>query len=679
MKNLKVTSISNRLISLFYEEQTQWILWIPVLFGSGILYYFSLNYEPSIFTLIAICIVNLLALYFLYKNFFLRIIFITLFIISFGTVFTSIKANLISTYIIPHNFSNVSIVGQVNEITNLTIGARLTIKPLTIDKISNHRKLKNIKVSFRTKIDNTKVGDIIKFKANLSPPSSNTVPGGYNLRRVSYFQQISAIGYAISDVTIIKQKKINWFNQKIEHLRQAIANRIYDQMGKTYGPVFAALIIGETSTIPVTIFDNMRNSGLSHILAVSGMHLSLVVAICFLLFRNTLALIPNLSERIDLKKLSGFISILISLFYLFLSGAHTAAIRAFIMSTLIVLSIIFDRSPHPIRSLSLAAFIILLMMPDVILKPSFQMSFAAVLALISFYEIYTKKVTPYINFENHFSRIIFYFFGIVITSLLAGIATSPFSLYHFNSYANYGILANLFAIPLVSFIIMPLTVSWLTLYFVNIEYLISPFIKYGIILLTKIADLTSALPGSVINISSISSVTLCLLSLGFIWLTIWKTKIKIFGILLIISSLLFEIFIHEKAFLIVLNEPKNFIININGYLYSNVKSKRNSIVKNWHKYYGKQEIQSFELVNTANLSCDNLACTIKLKYKYLLIFDPILNILNEDYCKNYKVIINLTYIPLAPSCKNILNISEYNKNLFLFNASNFSLKKRIWD
>ena len=160
-------------------------------------------------------------------------------------------------------------------------------------------------------------------------------------------------------------------------------------LGVENGNFAAAILIGETKAIPKDISENMRNSGVAHILSVSGLHLSLVAMIFFVSSRALLNISNFFAYNTNIKAISAIISIIGSFLYLQISGNNIAATRAFIMTSIFILAIIFGRSPYPLRSVMIAAFLILCFLPEYVFHPSFQLSFAAVLCLISGYEFYS--------------------------------------------------------------------------------------------------------------------------------------------------------------------------------------------------------------------------------------------------------------------------------------------------
>ena len=204
----------------------------------------------------------------------------------------------------------------------------------------------------------------------------------------------------------------------ISNLRINLSKRIKNILGDKNGNIAAALIIGEQSSIDKTLLLDMRISGLTHILSVSGLHLSMVSIICFFCVRFLLSCSVYLCQEYDTKKIAAYFSLLFTLGYLLISGMQIAAVRSYIMVVCVIIAVLLDRQEYALRSVCLAAFIMLLIRPESVVHPSFQMSFAAVIALVSGYEYYLAKFLSNTEYTN-LDRIKHYFFGTLAATFIA--------------------------------------------------------------------------------------------------------------------------------------------------------------------------------------------------------------------------------------------------------------------
>src|SRR5437899_3247172 len=203
----------------------------------------------------------------------------------------------------------------------------------------------------------------------------------------------------------------------------------------------------------------MYVSGFAHVLSISGYHMAVVAGLMFFGFRAAFALMPAFASRYPIKKWAALAALAAAAFYLLLSGAEVATQRSFIMIAIVLIGVMVDRSALTLRTLTVAALGVLLLVPEAVVHPSFQMSFAATLALVAGYERGLPWMTAGADTPLG-ARIALWggreVVGLVLGSLLAGTATMLYAAYHFHRLAPYGLLANLLAMPVVSAWVMPM-------------------------------------------------------------------------------------------------------------------------------------------------------------------------------------------------------------------------------
>ena len=330
--------------------------------------------------------------------------------------------------------------GEVEHTKPTLRGTQVTLRKVAL---SNGRLLNKIRVNIASKlVMQINHGDKIKFKAKLFPLQSSVLPGTYDFGFYMYMSGIEASGYALTP-PIIQNTDAKFFSNVIQNIRKKIYYRLLNVLGPREGNFAAAIIIGETKAIPKDLLENMRNSGVAHILSVSGLHLSLITMICFVFSRLLLNCSNYLAYNFNIKLVAAFISIVGSFIYLQISGGNIAATRAFIMTSIFIVAVMLGRSPYPLRSVMIAAFLILLFLPEYIFHPSFQLSFAAVLCLISGYEFYFKNKYILGKSKGLISSVKLYVFANIYSSFLASIITAPFVIYHFYKFATYSVAMKL--------------------------------------------------------------------------------------------------------------------------------------------------------------------------------------------------------------------------------------------
>jgi len=425
------------------------------------------------------------------------------------------------------------------------------------------------------------------------------------------------VGYSVSNLTILNSENKTW---QINSLRTNIQSRVNKAIGTYTGSIATALMINEYSNIDKKILADLRATGLAHILSVSGMHLSLVAAIFFFSSRFIINNFESIALRIHVKKFAAFFALIGSFAYLLISGMEVAAIRSFIMSSMIIIAIIIDRSSNPMRAIAFSALTILLLTPENIIHPSFQMSFSAVLALIACYELLGKVKFDFADF-NLFQKILFYFFSVSFASLVAGLATMPFALYHFSQSSNYSILANLLAVPITSFILMPCVVLTFILYPFHLEFLSLYPMKLGIELMIKIAHYIGNLPYSVTIFPKLTESNLLIIVLGMLWFCLWKTRVRLIGIPLVILAIILQFFT-PKADIFINWQNKNIaILNNQNQLVFLTKPLAKFKKQLLMHYLGTDTAMRYPQGKTDELSClDNNICIFN-KNKYQVKFD----------------------------------------------------------
>ena len=374
--------------------------------------------------------------------------------------------------------------------------------------------------------DNTdlKVGQCVELIGTFFPPSPVPILNGFQLNRKYFYEGISGIGYANSSIFVIdcEQKQDSLFRIRLNQIRQKIIDDVANILPPEEAGVVDSVLIGEQSRTPKQTIDNYRNSGLAHFLSVSGLHMGAIAGLMFFILRFVLALFPFVALQYDIKKIAAIGAILFSALYLLISGMAIPAERAFIMTAVVMLGIVFNRQAISMRMVCFAGMVLLIISPQALISISFQMSFAAVIALIAFYEKYAKKISMWSFNRGFFGKIIFYLVGIVICDFVASLATMPFAIYHFHRISVYTSLANLLAGPLIGLVLMPLILICLAALPFGITLYPIKALGYGVNWLNKITEFVSAMPHSVMYIDSLPFWGFALIICGSYWLCVWQ-------------------------------------------------------------------------------------------------------------------------------------------------------------
>lgn len=517
----------------YLQDRQRLILWWPVAFGLGILAYFSLDRQPVIAPVIVIAL-SLSLLLFIRRAAYSKIAIIGLLAICCGFLVVHMRTAFLDTMMLEQQIRGFDFIGVVKDINDTQRGVRLTIE--LQERPEEYKGLQKIRLSLRSRLTVPPIGTKIAGKANLLPFGGVISETGYNFRRVAYFQGIGATGQ------LLQYQNLGLVHGKLElalkGLRKKITDRIMAQfsVNKDAGGIMAALVTGVRGSISSKTRQNFTDAGLAHLLAISGLHLSLIAGIIFFLMRRVLAISMHLAENYDLKKLAAGLTVPFLLFYLIISGVGIPALRAFLMILLTMLAIIIDRNPLSMRLVCFAASVILLIYPESLLSASFQLSFSAVIALIGVYEGGWRPFKDRIDRSSISQKLTLYIAGIIATTLIASFATTPFTIAIFQRFSLQGVLGNLVAIPMTGFIIMPLIVLFLLLMPFGLEFLVTPFLEHAIQILIKVSGYVASLPGAALTIPEQPPLFLTLFVLGGIWFCLWQQKWRHFGMILMLSS-----------------------------------------------------------------------------------------------------------------------------------------------
>jgi competence protein ComEC len=664
--------LHNFITAQFYLDQKSWILWLIAFFCFGIILYFSLPTEPSFYIEIIIFLaISITVIICRRKNFvWLPILLLCL---SIGLMCATYRTINVLSPKLNEEIKLAKIYGRVLSITPVIKGFQVVLDKIYIKDFGNKKFPKKAKITIKgnNKLDEIEIGDYIKFRATLRPSSKPFVPRGYDFSKQNFFDQIGATGYNNSNIYVIK-KNHNKVENYISNLRIYLSKRIKNVLGEKNGSIATALIIGEQSAIDKAILSDMRISGLTHILSVSGLHLSIVSIICIFCIRFLLSFSIYICQKYDTKKIAAYFSLLFTLGYLLISGMQIAALRSYIMVVCVITAVLLDRQEYALRSVCLAALIILLINPESITHPSFQMSFTAVIALVSGYEYYLTKFFSNTEYTN-FDRIKRYFFGTLAATFIAGLATAPFAIYHFNQYANYSILANLIVAPVTSFIIMPSVVLTCILFPFGLEKLSLWILNYGIEFLIYIANKVSQLPKALIMLPNMNIETLMLFVIGLFWLCLWQQKWRFFGVIPIITAIIL-LLITPRPDLII--DAHTGIILLRSSDNNLVRTENKRRLSDFMQDYFNARMQTNQIISINNkkyleeFNCDAAQCFIDNNYKLhfprnstdLLLKIKLLNnkeilVSDEDLKRNGSYFITLK--PNEPKIESVIESLQY--------------------
>jgi competence protein ComEC len=624
----------------FVAERARWALWIPVFIGIGIAAYFRLPIEPEIWLGPVILVVSLTIAGSQRRQPALLIPTCILCLATLGFSAAQLRTALVDAPVLDRKLGPVGISGDVARVETRPQGARLWIDRPIIDRLDRTKTPRKIRIRLSGAALGLQPGDRIKLLAVLHPPSGPAAPGAFDFARRAYFLQLGAVGYAVRSPVLLRKASATGFSIRLAALRQHLTETIHVALPGRTGTVAAALMTGERSAIPDDVLTAMRESGLAHLLAISGLHIGLVAGLLFFALRLCLALWEKGALRFPIKKWAAIAALLGSFVYLLISGMTLPTQRAFLMLCFVMLAIVIDRSAISMNLVAWAAAVILLIQPESLMSVSFQMSFAAVAALVAVYEhnVVARMIHPQANI---FVRTARYFSAVLLTTLVAGFATAPFALYHFNQVALYGVLANLLAVPLTALWIMPFAILGFLLMPMGLESMALVPMGWGIDGVISIAKLVQGLPGAVASIPAMPPVALGLVVAGGLWLCLWRTSWRSLGVPFVVIGLSL-ITTAETPDILVSDTGKVVAIKHAGGGLAFRSPPRGFVAETWLRREGiklssKQE-PGLSIANMSNSRCDDLGCIVRMKNHVIALVQDVAGL--ADDCPRATIVIS---------------------------------------
>ncbi len=579
------------LYETFALQKDNLFLWWPVFFALGIGLYFSFSFEPPFIVSLFIWLVSA-ALHLLLSllrrrsslGYGVVLFSFALLLASSGFLSSKIRSLTVQTPMIEKKINMTELIGTVEFIEHMEegSGSRIILSDLIIEDLDAESTPRKVRLRLRKDMG-LDLGQRIKVLAGLTPPSSPIIPGGFDFRRFLYFKSIGAVGFIYKQPEILKAADPKLFS--IETIRFKISERVSTILSPEHASIAMALIVGQKKAISESDRNAIRNAGLAHMLAISGLHVGLVAGTLFFILRFLMSCIPHLALKYPIKKITAVAALFGAVFYMLLAGSTIPTQRAVLMTSIVFLAIILDRSPISLRLVSFSALVVLVISPESLVSASFHMSFAAVTALIYFYDVTRKFWIDVYQNLTWFKRFALYFIGVCLTTLIASVSTAPFALYHFGQVSVLGSLANVLAVPLLAFIIMPFALLALVAMPFGLD--VAPFyvVSIGIQSMLDIAHWAAALPHAIAKAQFWNFSSFLVFIVAAIWGILWKGKGKLLALpLFALSASLFMT--HQLPDILIAPSHKLFAFRIDTELHVSSKRSDKFTRSNWERFYG---------------------------------------------------------------------------------------------
>lgn len=521
--------------------------------------------------------------------------------------------------------------------------ARYLIAPSSLGRLSASDMPKRIRMTAFA--NDAQTGDQVNFTAALQAPPKARFPGAYNFAKAAWFKSIGGTGFSYGHLRSLGvSPQTPGFSLRLAKIRRKMAVRIRESLGGQKGAIAAALVTGDRSAINNKTAEDLRVAGLAHMLAISGLHMGLVAGLVFGVGGMMFAAISAIGEHYDARKPAALLGLLVATGYLLLSGAGAPTERAFVMTAVALGAVLFNRRALSLRTISIAALMVAVLNPENVISPGFIMSFSAALALIAFYEWAGSRVQLLprpvgFSFLQTLSRLAAIIGALALTSLVAGFATGPFAAFYFHRAAVYGLIANIAAMPVFTFIVMPALLAGTLLDVIGMGAPFYALAGWGLDLIINIAHGVALMPGALARIPAAPPLVPAIMAAGLLLLCLTRSFRRLWGV----ASIVVGVMIWSNT------SPPDGLITANG---GAIKVMVNDEIR----LVGFGTFSKFELGQLASalaiapqnaihikkaskvLSCDAAGCMAQLMDGRRIVFNLDMGQLEED-CRHADIVV----------------------------------------
>ncbi|MGL4637702.1 MAG: ComEC/Rec2 family competence protein [Beijerinckiaceae bacterium] len=510
--------------------------WLPVATGVGVVLYFLADGTPSVWPAGTLAAALLLVAWRARSRLGAFVFCVGLSFVFLGFAAAALRTSSVAAPVLERTtFAKLS--AYVETVDAGREGGRMVLFITAFESRTGVAAPQRIRTTFKGV--GPRAGDHISGQVRLMPPPQPAFPGGYDFARDAYFLQLGAVGRWSGALSLAPAPQPMphslWLVTRIDNARTDLTNRIAQIIGGQAGALSAALVTGKRGLLDEPTNDALRASGLYHIVSISGLHMVMAAGVFFWLARAGLSLLPGISERQPIKKFAAVIAMVGATAYCIFSGSEVATERSLIMTLVMLGAILFDRPALSMRNLAIAALVVLLREPETLLGPSFQMSFAAVAAMIAAHEWWISRnrapKEPAGWGAIWMRKAWLALLGSVVTTLIASFATATFAAYHFQRINPYGLIGNALAIPFVSFIVMPAAVGGTLLLPFGLDGPVWSLMGLGSEQVLAVARKVGEVQGAVRGMRAFPISGLLWMSAGFVFLVLVRHALRLFAFL----------------------------------------------------------------------------------------------------------------------------------------------------
>lgn len=506
--------------------------WAPVCLGLGIAGWLALRVEPSAldYAAMALAAAGLLAAA-AWVSGLARAAAIGLALVLVGALLAGHRAHSVAGPVIGWRYYG-PVEGTVAAVDrSASDKPRVTLEDVVLRDVSPSRTPLRVRLSLHGDVVGTEPepGARVMTTGHLSPPGGPVEPGGFDFSRKAWFEGLGGVGYTRIPLMLAAPPD---GGHHIARTRHAISEALKAALPGETGAVAAAITTGDRGAISPETTQDLRDANLAHLLAISGLHMGLLTGFVFGALRYGLALVPPLALRVPAKSLAAGVALVAASGYLALSGGAVATERAYVMVSVMLVAVLLGRRAISVRSIALAAVVVLVLRPEALAGPGFQMSFAATLALVAGFEAIRSRRHSRRASGREMRRLPWWLAPVVAvltTSAIAGLATGPIAAVHFNRVTHYGLIANLLSVPVMGSVVVPAAVIAGVLWPLGLGAPALWVMGLGIDWILLVADWVAGLDGAASLVPSPPTIVLPMLILGGLFAALWRGRLRLAG------------------------------------------------------------------------------------------------------------------------------------------------------
>ena len=631
------------LAALISAERERWILWLPAGLAAGVVAYFWVPVEPPAWAGAVVALAGAVGGIWARRRIGLRTIMIGVAAVGLGTALAQARTAWVAAPMPTGSLGTLMVTGTVVDVDQRPAGTRVVLEDIDLSRAEGPVPLR-VRVRLNPRDSAPATGARIQVLARLSGPRRPIAPGAYDFRRQLFFDGIGATGFAFGRYEVIASAE----GGSLEGLRNRLVGRIDVHLDPPQAGVVAALLTGERGGVDEETWTLLRDAGLAHLLAISGLHVGLVAGGVFLAIRLGLAAIPPAALRWSGKKIAAVAALVAALAFTLLVGAPVPTQRAFIMTAIFFIAVLIDRDPLSMRLVAWAAVIVMAVAPEAVMEPGLQMSFGAVIGLIAAYERLAEPIGRWRRSGGLWRSVATYAGAVMLSTAIASAATAPPAAYHFQRLPMGGSFANLIAVPVTAFWIMPWGM---------VSYVTAPLgadgvpleaMALGVDVVLGSAEVAVDHLGGSLDMPAPPASAYAMCWFGMLWLCLWRGRWRWLGVIgpvVMIAATQ----VQARPTLFVAEQPGLIAVRDAGdRLMVNDRRRGRFVRDGWLRRDGQREVPRWPAEGTSEsgeTSCDPLGCIYRRDgYVIALIYDG--RALTED-CRVADIVVALVSVPRA--------------------------------